>query len=165
MPLSLPASPRHASSVCILEPTLSPYLILKGIQVITQALFTNKKLGAKGGMISFSQAMRDLENMTRQFYGDGMDIHLFTTMFDLYALPDDFPGYDRSLQFKDYDQVTSLEQELGKFVNKQNFILYIQLHEFEALVLCNIPELVRMYLASCPSTNNVRPIFQNGCMP
>ena len=116
-------------------------------------------------MISFSQAMRDLENMTRQFYGDGMDIHLFTTMFDLYALPDDFPGYDRSLQFKDYDQVTSLEQELGKFVNKQNFILYIQLHEFEALVLCNIPELVRMYLASCPSTNNVRPIFQNGCMP
>ena len=124
---------------------LSPYLILKGIQVIPQALITNRKLGAKGGIISFSQAMRDLENMTRQFYGDGMDRHLFTTMFDLYALPDDFPGYQKSLQFKDYDQVTSLEEELGKFVDKQNFIPYIQLHEFEALVLCNIPELVRMY--------------------
>lgn len=96
-------------------------------------------------MISFSQAMRDLENMTRQFHDDGMDRHLFTTMFDLYALPDDFPGYQKSLQFKDYDQVTSLEEELGKFVNQQNFIPYIQLHEFEALVLCNIPELVRMY--------------------
>ena len=144
---------------------LSPYLILKGIQIIPQALITNMKLGAKGGMISFSQAMRDLENMTRQFHDGGKDRHLFTTMFDLYALPDDFPGYQKSLQFKDYDQVTSLEEELGKFVDKQNFIPYIQLHEFEALVLCNIPELVRMYLASCPSTNNVRPIFQNGCMP
>ena len=60
-------------------------------------------------------------------------------------MPDDLQGYQKSLQFKDYDQVTSLEQEFGKFVNKQNFIPYIQLHEFEALVLCNIPELVRMY--------------------
>ena len=124
---------------------LSPYLIMKGIQVIPQALITNKRLNAKGGMISFSQAMRDLENMMRQFNDGEKNRRLFTTMFDLYALPNDFPGYEQSLRYKDYDQVEILEQFFSAFVNKQNFVPYIQLHEFEALVLCNVPELVNMY--------------------
>lgn len=124
---------------------LSPYLIMKGIQVIPQALITNKRLNAKGGMISFSQAMRDLENMMRQFNDGEKNRRLFTTMFDLYALPNDFPGYEQSLRYKDYDQVSYLEGEFNTFINKDNFIPYIQLHEFEALVLCNVPELVCMY--------------------
>ena len=65
---------------------LSPYLIMKGIQVIPQALITNKRLNAKGGMISFSQAMRDLENMMRQFNDGEKNRRLFTTMFDLICL-------------------------------------------------------------------------------
>lgn len=124
---------------------LSPYLIMKGIQVIPQALITNKRLNAKGGMISFSHAMRDLENMMRQFNDGEKNRRLFTTMFDLYALPNDFPGYEQSLRYKDYGQVEILERGFSAFVNKQNFIPYIQLHEFEALVLCNVPELVNMY--------------------
>lgn len=124
---------------------LSPYLIMKGIQVIPQALITNRRLHAKGGMISFSQAMRDLENMMRQFNDGEKKSRLFTTMFDLYALPNDFPGYEQSFRYNDYDQVTYLEEKFAVFVNKQNFVPYIQLHEFESLVLCNIPELVRMY--------------------
>lgn len=124
---------------------LSPYLIMKEIQVIPQALITNKRLNAKGGMISFSHAMRDLENMMRQFNDGEKNRRLFTTMFDLYALPNDFPGYEQSLRYKDYGQVEILERGFSAFVNKQNFIPYIQLHEFEALVLCNVPELVNMY--------------------
>ncbi len=124
---------------------LSPYLIMKGIQVIPQALITNRRLHAKGGMINFAQVTRDLSNMMKQFVDDNTDRHLFTTMFDLYALPNDFPGFEQGHGFKDYEQVEFLEREFSAFINRLDFVPYIQLHEFEALVLCNIPELGKLY--------------------
>ena len=46
---------------------------------------------------------------------------------------------------KDYAQVSKLEDEFGKDVNCYKFIPYIQLHEFEALVLCDIDGLKDSY--------------------
>lgn len=124
---------------------LCPYLIVKGIQVIPQALITNRRLHAKGGMIDFAQVRRDLGNMMKQFVDDNTDSHLFTTMFDLYALPTDFPGFEQAQGLKDYDQVANLEKDFSIYIHRPDFIPYIQLHEFEALVLCNVSELINMY--------------------
>lgn len=125
---------------------LGPYLLTnKGIIVLPQLLITNNKRNIKGGMLNYSQAKRDINNMIMS-HQDRKDIsYYFTTMFDLYALPTDFPGYEEAKGKKDYEQVTSLEKSLSDDINNYKFIPYIQLHEFEALVLCNIKRLKADY--------------------
>lgn len=57
-------------------------------------------------------------------------------MFDLYGLPADFPGYVSSAQMTDpYARVRYLESQLEAAVGDHRLIAYLQLHEFEALLL------------------------------
>lgn len=66
----------------------------------------------------------------------------FTTMFDLYALPNDFPKFEESSKIQDpYLRVNFLEEAFKKDIDNHKFIPYIQLHEFEALLLSN-PEIL-----------------------
>jgi hypothetical protein len=59
----------------------------------------------------------------------------FTTMVDLYALPEDFPGHATCKQFTDpLKKVRCLEDGLSGKISHRRFIPYIQLHEFEALL-------------------------------
>lgn len=124
---------------------LSGYLALKGIIVVPQLLITSRKRNARGGMLNYQQAKRDLLFMMRGVVDNEIESHYFTTMFDLYALPDDFPGYEDAVKTKDYMQVKLLEDAFSKDVNYYKFIPYIQLHEFEALVLCGIEWLIESY--------------------
>lgn len=63
---------------------------------------------------------------------------VFTTMLDLYALPRDFPGFAEAARSADpYARVRQIEQALGEDIGQQRLIPYIQLHEFEALLLSN----------------------------
>ena len=67
-------------------------------------------------------------------------------MFDLYALPNDFPGYKESKEIVEpYARVNALEQSLSNAVGDARFIPYIQLHEFEALLFCGIEHLAKKY--------------------
>lgn len=67
-------------------------------------------------------------------------------MFDLYALPNDFPGYSEANCIEDrYDRVVSFEKAFFKAVGSERFIPYIQLHEYEALVFCGLDYLLQMY--------------------
>lgn len=60
----------------------------------------------------------------------------FTTMFDLYGLPNDFPSFDAArLQTDPYQRIAILEDAFGHDVGHPRFIPYIQLHEFEAMLL------------------------------
>lgn len=60
----------------------------------------------------------------------------FTTMCDLYALPNDFPEFEEAQKISDpYERVEQLENALFQDINDSRFIPYIQLHEFEALIL------------------------------
>lgn len=124
---------------------LTSYLVVKGIIVLPQLLITSRKKNAKGGILSYQQAKRDLTFMIRGAQDNEQEVHYFTSMFDLYALPDDFPGFTESSVLKDYSQVAKLEEAFGKDVNCYKFIPYIQLHEFEALVLCDIDGLKDSY--------------------
>ena len=66
----------------------------------------------------------------------------FTTMFDLYGLPHDFPGYEESTGPRDPDErVRILEDSLRENVADSRFIPYVQLHEFEALLLADPQKL------------------------
>jgi hypothetical protein len=82
----------------------------------------------------------------------------FSTMIDLYALPNDFPGYDLCKAFADPGKrVECLEKELARDVTKQlgdvavsqRFIPYIQLYEFESLLFSSPAE----FLGAFPEEN------------
>jgi hypothetical protein len=64
-----------------------------------------------------------------------------TTMFDLYALPNDFPKRSATQsQRNPHIKVATLETAFFEDIGNKNFIPYIQLHEFEALLFSNIED-------------------------
>lgn len=86
----------------------------------------------KGGMRNYDKAKNDLKKWMNE---DKSRDCRFTTMFDFYGLPADFPSFDRSQTIKDpYQKVEFLEQAFRDDINDDRFIPYIQLHEFEALI-------------------------------
>ena len=126
---------------------LRPYLLDNGVTSVKSVLVTtNKKENAHGGMSSYTRARLDLNLMLQSNPNSCFEKHVFTTMFDLYALPHDFPGYeDAEYIVEPYARVNSLEQSYANAVHDSRFIPYIQLHEFEALLFCGIEHLVKIY--------------------
>ena len=107
---------------------------------------SNKKKNARGGMLSYAQAVTDLELLRKMKMDGEYERHVFTTMFDLYALPDDFPGYEAAKAIGEpYARVAALETAFAEAINDSRFIPYIQLHEFEALLFCGIDYLAKRY--------------------
>lgn len=87
----------------------------------------------RGGLRSYEPVRADLKRWMKE---DNRADAFFTTMFDLYALPEDFPGYDAARHLTDpYQRIEALELAMAEDVDHQRFIPYLQLHEFEALVL------------------------------
>lgn len=86
----------------------------------------------RGGLRTYQKVKKDL---TLWMKGDQNADAYFTTMLDLYALPDDFPAFERAKQYiSPYDQVRILEEALLADNQHPRFIPYIQLHEYEALL-------------------------------
>ena len=117
--------------------TLLPHLADLSVYVSARRIMTSQKEGFKyrGGLNSYAQAKRDIELWMKE--DRNSDVR-FTTMFDLYALPDDFPGFEEAAQAdQPYQRVQTLEFALATDIADPRFIPYIQLHEFEALLLSN----------------------------
>lgn len=125
---------------------LSPYLQQFNIYPKPIVLLTSKKKNARGGMLSYSQAKRDLTILQKQFRDNNSEHHMFTTMFDYYALPDDFPGVEESTEIQNVrDRISFLEDKFAEDMGRGAFIPYIQLHEFEALLFVDIIKLQTEY--------------------
>jgi Domain of unknown function (DUF4276) len=87
----------------------------------------------RGGLLDYARAKKDLVLWMKE---DQNPDAYFTTMFDLFRLPEDFPGYATSKGRPDaYERVDSLEAALSQDLSHRRFVPYIQLHEFEALIL------------------------------
>lgn len=120
--------------------TLKPHLSRFSVGVSARVVTTSKQRGAKyrGGLSNYAKARRDITLWTKQ--DRNPDVR-FTTMFDLYCLPTDFPGYAVAVQSDPFQRVEALEDALAKDISDDRFIPYIQLHEFEALILSDPGEL------------------------
>ncbi|ACK64707.1 conserved hypothetical protein [Rippkaea orientalis PCC 8801] len=89
----------------------------------------------RGGLLDYEKAKQDIQRWMKE--DDNLDTR-FTTMFDLYALPNNFPYFNESKQQTDpYQKVKQLEKAFKEDIADDRFIPYIQLHEFEALILSN----------------------------
>ncbi|CAD5935916.1 DUF4276 family protein [Planktothrix agardhii] len=91
----------------------------------------------RGGLPSYQKIKKDIILWLKE---DKHPEARFTTMCDLYALPNDFPGFEEAQKISDpYERVEQLEnalfQDINDDINDSRFIPYIQLHEFEALIL------------------------------
>jgi hypothetical protein len=89
----------------------------------------------KGGWVSYSSAKRFITlTMKQQHSADTW----FTTMFDLYAIPDDFPGLAAAPIAPAAVRVAALETSFGNDIRTDQlwrFTPNLQLHEYEALLL------------------------------
>ncbi len=90
----------------------------------------------KGGLLDFQQVLRDLKRWRNE---DPQA--MLTTMFDLYALPNDFPAYQKTINQPALERVELLEEAFSDELGLSNFLPYIQLHEFEALLFSDIQAL------------------------
>ncbi|MBP5777613.1 MAG: DUF4276 family protein [Prevotella sp.] len=129
------------------EEVLRPYLQNKGVTGVKSILITtNKKRNARGGMSTYKHVETDINLLRMTKQDNDYERHIFTTMFDLYALPDDFPGFmEASTIYDPYVRIKALEKAFSEAVGEKHFIPYIQLHEFEALLFCGINHLSKLY--------------------
>jgi len=88
--------------------------------------------GYKGGVVSYGKAKVQILRLCKQ----DSDAWV-TTMFDLYALPRDFPGQG-ALEYPTVgsgaDKASFLEMQLAQDIGQTNFIPNLMVHEFEALL-------------------------------
>jgi len=118
---------------------LSPHLAkltLKPILLKTNEADSSKK----GGFPKYSQVKKHLQGLLR----DPRALAV-ATMYDLYALPKDFPGVATKPNGTGYDKVSHLEQAFKQDRSDSRFRPYLQLHEFEALLFV-IPEITAQKL-------------------
>jgi hypothetical protein len=114
---------------------LIPHLALYSIWGDARRVMTSKKKyhTYRGGLNSYSLVKNDISLWMKE---DNNNDAFFTTMFDLYAIPEDFPEFSSSRTIIDPDlRVKLLESALYADISHQHFIPHIQLHEFEALIL------------------------------
>jgi hypothetical protein len=117
--------------------TIGPHLAAFGIVTSARCVETGRSRGRihKGGGGAYHRVRADIVRWTKEDHGNDAR---FTTMLDLYALPDDFPGYVSSTGFPDpYARVAALENSLALDIGEWRFIPYIQLHEFETLLFAD----------------------------
>lgn len=92
--------------------------------------------GYKGGGLSYAKIKPQINKLCKQDAG----AHV-TTLFDLYALPEDFPGksspaYPRA--GNGARKAEFLEAELAKDIGQPNFLPNLLVYEFEALLFVQI---------------------------
>jgi len=97
----------------------------------------------KGGLVSYEKAKKVLVDWLKN--DKSKDVR-FTTMFDLYALPNEFPQFNEAQKILDpYEKVKQLETAFAKDIGEDRFIPYIQLYEFEALILTEPNRLIERF--------------------
>lgn len=93
-------------------------------------LTTNPNLGKRGGFNKYKQLKTDAENLLRQ-----KREKLITTFVDYFRLPEDIPNYEECQKLDLIDEkINCLEEAIKADIQSENFIPYIQKHEFEALL-------------------------------
>jgi hypothetical protein len=119
--------------------TLFPHLAKFEVEVRPRMLFTNRKLGKRGGALNFQLLKGDTTRLMKE---DANPEARFSTMIDLYGLPADYPGWNEAgKRTKPADRVLELEKAMAGEFGDSRFIPFLQLHEFEALLYCDLTQV------------------------
>jgi len=119
---------------------LQPHLCSFNVMVVKPRLTgLHARRGGRiptGGLLhTFGHSLGDIRRWMSE--DKSSDVR-FSMMIDLYSLPNDFPGYAEAMELNDpHAQAAALEESLASELADSRFIPYLQVHEFEALVLAN----------------------------
>ena len=132
---------------------LSPHYARNGLFITPIIVRTSP--GHKGGVTSYGKVKPQLSRLCRQ------DRHAsVSTLFDLYGLPGDFPGKsaaDFPAKGTGEQKSAFLEARLAEDINEPNFIPYLMVHEFEALLFTK-PEAFSYWSDSKTLVNSLTAI-------
>ncbi len=128
---------------------LSRNLFLQPVLATTKVVKSGSNF--RGGLTSYGKTRKQILNLL----GDTAAVAI-TSMFDLYGLPVDFPGYQSRPSTDGYAKVRHLETALGQDINHPRFKPYLQLHEFEAFLFVNLEETA----ARLPGTNILAELIE-----
>jgi hypothetical protein len=97
-----------------------------------------------GGVTNYDSIREDVLNQFAA--GDIAAADMLTTLIDLYALPTSFPGCEEATAqgLSGGDKAAHIEQAWKVDMGHANFFPYIQVHEFEALILTR-PSVLETY--------------------
>jgi len=99
--------------------------------------------GQRGGLTNWKAVEQDLRDLFAQFKGP---TYRFTTLWDYYGTPDNFPAYAKARAAPvGSDRAAIVELELANHFNESRFLPYVQMYEFEALVLAALDGLKELY--------------------
>jgi Domain of unknown function (DUF4276) len=119
--------------------TLFSHLAKFKVEVRPRMVLTNRKLGKRGGALNFQRLKRDTTHLMKE---DAHREARFSTMIDMYALPADYPGWkEAEKKSKPADRVLELEKALAAELDDSRFIPFLQLHEFEAFLYCDLKQM------------------------
>jgi hypothetical protein len=125
----------------LLRPHLAELGVFASATIVGKLVAARRGHSTRGGG-AFRHWLADI----RRILGETRRPELrVTTMFDLYGLPDDFPGLaDAAGGAPAAARCVALEARLAEVVGDPRFVPYLQVHEFEALVLAALPSLRRL---------------------
>lgn len=109
---------------------LQPHYARMGLYLMPIIVGTSP--GHKGGVVSYAKIRPQIERLCKQ----DADAYV-STMFDLYALPQDFPGKSDPAwpqQGDGHQKASFVESHMAQDIGRRNFIPNIVVHEYEALL-------------------------------
>lgn len=120
---------------------LAPHLHTKGITLWARL---PGHIRRQGGAQSWSVIRNDIIRTLKERTG-----RYCTTMFDFYALPQDWPGrpeasglsWDKRGAHMEGALLEDLLRHMGSDFRRERFIPYVQVHEFEALLFSDVHRL------------------------
>lgn len=131
------------SEAAFVQNMMQPFFLAHHMVISWSIIETKRTLGRtvqRGGLSRYAKAKHDIlaKLSSTHFY--------VSTMFDLYALPGDFPGQSAvNSSWSLGQRVAHLEQALQDDIGHQRFIPYLMVYEFEALLFSNLNPLFADY--------------------
>jgi hypothetical protein len=132
--LTVEGQTEQAFTVAVLGPHLSAFNVFVEKPRLTGPHGRQGGRIPQGGMFhTFAHVLEDMKRWLRE---NRSSEARFSMMVDLYALPHDVPSHAAARNLRDpCAQAEMLEAALADEIKDQRFIPYIQVHEFEALLL------------------------------
>lgn len=143
---------------------LAPHLAAHNVYASAILVTTNRRLGraGKGGLTRFARVREDLSRLMSEKAGSQFR---FTTMFDLYRLPIDFPGSEAASSLECGDRAEKLQTALAEEFGDDRLIPHLQIHEFESLILADFDAIQRMFPGQEKAIASLRAVVENAGGP
>lgn len=140
---------------------LRKYLWTLNVDIQPIIIATSRVKGNKfkGGVVSYGKVRHEVLRLLHT-----ANIEAVTTLYDLYHLPTDFPGYGTRPVGSGHLKAKHLEQAFEQDIRSPRFRAQLQVHEFEAFLFVN-PERTATLFPDFDHAASIRKIRQNFLTP